>query len=78
MNEQAEARLFEVMAIARKLSWFQRNPRGYPLMQGSEVEKCLLMMVDNAELQRFREAAECEAIVEMNRKSAEKWYGKPA
>jgi hypothetical protein len=57
MNEQHEARLDEIMSIARKLSWFYKNPRGYPLMQGSEVEKCILMAMDNTELERFRIAA---------------------
>jgi hypothetical protein len=57
MNEQQEARLHEIMTIAMKLEWFSENPNGYPLMQGSEVEKCILMAMDNRELERFRNAA---------------------
>lgn len=70
MNEQIEARLFEIMRIANKLSWLYENPKGYPLMQGSEVEKCILMALDDAELCRFREAAANEAIVKINKKEA--------
>lgn len=66
MNEQQEARLHEIMRIARKLSWFNKNPKGYPLMEGSEVEKCILMAMDNNELQRFRIAANDDKVVAMN------------
>jgi hypothetical protein len=54
MNEQIEARLHEIMAISRKLSWLKKNPNGYPLMQASDVEKCILMALDDSELARFR------------------------
>jgi hypothetical protein len=67
MNEQQEARLHEIMAIARKLSWFYQNQKGYPLMQGSEVEKCILMAMDDFELERFRVAADDEEVVKINR-----------
>jgi hypothetical protein len=66
MNEQIEARLCEIMSIARKLSWLYKNPTGYPMMQGSEVEKCILMALDDRELERFREAAKDADIVAIN------------
>lgn len=72
MNEQTEARLHEIMGIARTLSWFTKNPSGYPLMQGSEVEKCLLMAMDDSELLRFREAARDPETVRINAMANEK------
>lgn len=56
MNEQQEARLHEIMFIARELKWFTPNSSGYPLMQGSEVEKCILMAIDDSTLSKFRDA----------------------
>ena len=52
-----EERLLEIMRIAGVLSWIAPNPKGYPLMQGSEVEKCILMALDDEELARFQKAA---------------------
>jgi len=60
----------EIMMIASKLLWFQDNPDGYPLMQGSEVEKCILMALDDQELARFRNAAGCSVICEINHREA--------
>lgn len=51
-------KLVEIMQIANKLKWFAPNPSGYPMMQASEVEKCILMALDDRELERFRDAAE--------------------
>lgn len=66
MKKSYKDRLIEIMHIARKLSWFYDNPNGYPLMQGSEVEKCILMAMDDAELQTYREAADNPFTVALN------------
>ena len=55
------------MSIARKLSWLYKNPTGYPMMQGSEVEKCILMALDDRELERFREAVKDADVITINR-----------
>ena len=60
VNEYQEARLFEIMEIANRLEWFQPNVNGYPLMQASEVEKCILMAMIDQELLRFRTAQQLE------------------
>jgi len=49
-----EERLKEIVKIAYKLGWLNPNPTGYPLMQLSEVEKCMLAMVDDPELHKMR------------------------
>jgi len=49
-----EKRLIEIIKIANKLKWLQNNSNGYPLMQLSEVEKCMLAMNDDVELNRMR------------------------
>ena len=60
-------KLVDIMTIAKKLSWFKDNPDGgYPLMEGSEVEKCILMALDDDELKRYREASECPAVCAVN------------
>ena len=76
MNEQQEARLHEIMNIARKLSWLFPNPRGYgyPIMEGSEVEKCILMAMDDVELMRFMEASEDGEVVKINKEEVTKWW----
>ena len=51
MNEE---RLKEIIQIAHKIGWTQENPSGYPLMQLSEVEKCMIAMYDDFELGRMR------------------------
>ena len=63
-------RLCEIMQIARKLNWFKenKNPMEYPLMQSSEVEKCLIMMFDDNELEFFRNASNDSKICAMNQK----------
>ena len=48
-------RLIEIIRLAHKLDWVHPNENSYPLMQLSEVEKCMLAMVDDSELQRMRE-----------------------
>lgn len=47
-------RLKEVVRIAYKLKWVTPTKVSYPLMQMSEVEKCMLAMVDNSELENMR------------------------
>ena len=47
-------RLIEIIKIAQKLGWLESNPKGYPLMQLSEVEKCMLAMKDDNELETMR------------------------
>ena len=59
-NEAAAIeRLKEIIKIAYALKWIYptSNMRGasYPLMQLSEVEKCMLAMSDDFELKRMRE-----------------------
>jgi hypothetical protein len=63
LDRYPEGRLHEIMRIARALSWFQPNPRGYPLMQGSEVEKCILMALDDDEFDRFQRDANNPVVV---------------
>lgn len=61
MNEKVVERLKEVMTLAGKLGWtLPSNHTSYGLMQLSEVEKCLLAMGDDAELQCMRDWAEKE------------------
>ena len=52
-----EIRIKEIIRIATKLGWIKENPNKseYPLMQLSEVEKCMYAMVSNLELERMRE-----------------------
>ena len=69
MTEQQQARFAEIMSIARRLSWFYQNRFGYPTMEGSEVEKCILMAIDDSELVQFREAARNREIVRENRRA---------
>ncbi len=72
-KEQIE-RLKEIIKIAQKLSWIlpvtkevekirytyggKTYAPSYPLMQLSEVEKCMLAMVDDFDLSIYRKAAE--------------------
>lgn len=74
-----EERLKEIMQIAATLNWLigldWKNPENiakratasYPLMQGSEVEKCMIMMVNDEELERYRQAAKDPKVCEMNK-----------
>ncbi len=57
MNEE---RLKEIIKIAHKLGWLESNPNGYPLMQLSEVEKCMVALYNDFELKRMREWYEDE------------------
>ncbi|HUS39639.1 MAG TPA: hypothetical protein VMX74_09325 [Pirellulales bacterium] len=59
MKKKKEKRLKAVMEAACKLGWFTDNKigGGYPLMQASEVEKCIMMALDKDEFERFNNAA---------------------
>jgi len=59
-SRNTEERLKEIIALAVKLKWIlpKMNFTTYPLMQLSEVEKCMLAMVDDFELVRMRKWAE--------------------
>jgi len=49
-------RLKEIVQLAYKLKWvYPPNKTSYPLMQLSEVEKCMVAMYDDFELNRMRE-----------------------
>lgn len=49
-------RLKEIIKIAYALKWVEpASPDSYPWMQLSEVEKCMLAMTDDAELERWRQ-----------------------
>lgn len=50
-------RLREIIGIAHDLKWITPHQNTYPLMQLSEVEKCMLAMVDGRELTRMRDWA---------------------
>jgi len=47
-------RLKEIIKIAYKIGWIAPNDNGYPLMQMSEVEKCMVAMYDDIERCRLR------------------------
>ena len=47
-------RLKEIIKIAYKFNWLVPNQKGYPLMELSEVEKCMVAMYDDFELNRMR------------------------
>ncbi len=51
-----EERLKEIILIAKALGWIEPNQKknSYPKMLLSEVEKCMLAMVDDFELARMR------------------------
>jgi hypothetical protein len=58
-EETAIDKLKEIIKIAYALKWIYpaSNMKGasYPLMQLSEVEKCMLAMTDDFELKRMRQ-----------------------
>lgn len=68
MKERDIERLKEIIALATKLEWTYPQTQGtiafpgrilsYPLMQLSEVEKCMLAMTDDLELDRMRKWVE--------------------
>jgi hypothetical protein len=61
LNQEQTERLKEIIKLADELgwiaSWATQCPHlklSYPLMQLSEVEKCMIAFVDDFELQRMR------------------------
>ena len=59
MNPKDVERLKEIIKLADKLKWIYPPPEAsYPLMQLSEVEKCMLAMTDDFELDRMRKWVE--------------------
>ena len=64
------SRLKEIIRLAHKLGWILPIPRpnpnnySYPLMQLSEVEKCMIALYDNEYLNRMRMWAGEEQIIE--------------
>ncbi len=50
-NEEA---VKEIIKIAQNLKWITPQKIGYPTMQLSEVEKCMLAMVNVYDLDRMR------------------------
>ena len=55
MTDEDKTRVQEIIKLARKLKWAIKSPDHFlPLFQLSEVEKCMLAMVDDTELERMR------------------------
>lgn len=52
---KTEERMKEIIRVAHALKWIEPAQTDYPLMQLSEVEKCMLAMVDDSELERMRD-----------------------
>ena len=53
-EKDKKERLKEIIKIAYVLKWVEPAQTSYPLMQLSEVEKCMLAMVSDFELERMR------------------------
>lgn len=55
MNKDQEERLKKILNLADKLHWAFAPSKGqpYPIMLLSEVEKCMIAMVDDFELKRM-------------------------
>ena len=65
MNQENTDRLKEIIKIANALDWVDKSyvpSKSYPTMQLSEVEKCMIAMVDDFELERMRKWVEEKAI----------------
>lgn len=55
INEEQTERLKEIILMADKLNWINAPTRtSYSLMQLSEVEKCMIAMIDNNQLETMR------------------------
>lgn len=57
MNDHDVERLKTIILYAKELDWITEAPRGsgkYPSMQLSEIEKCMLAMIDDLELERLK------------------------
>lgn len=55
-------RLIEVLKLADVLGWVSPSISSYPLMQISEVEKCMIAMVDDNQLEQMREWVKNEPL----------------
>ena len=54
-EEKILDRLKEIIKLADKLKWiYPPNKTSYPLMQLSEVEKCMIAMIDDFEFNRMK------------------------
>jgi len=53
-NKEYRDRLREIIGIALKLGWITPQKLGHSTMQLSEIEKCMIAMVDDFELNKFR------------------------
>ena len=69
--DEDEERLREIIKIAEKLGWIKPQNVGYPTMQLSEVEKCMLAMINDYDLQRMRKWFEDECKKKTNSQSNE-------
>lgn len=60
MNDLIKNRVVEVIKLAEELGWFSPIPQpnkehySYPIMQLSEVEKCMIAMVDQAQFNQMK------------------------
>ena len=61
-DKKAEERLKEIIRIASNLGWITTSNTECYTMQISEVEKCMLAMVDDTDLQLMRKWDEEKAI----------------
>ena len=62
-------RLREIMTIAKMLDWIEpsKTESEYPIMQLSEVEKCMLAMVDDNELAKLRKWYDTEKEIKLSK-----------
>jgi hypothetical protein len=56
LSKSTEDRLKDIIKMAIKLEWVisQDHSFPYPTMRLSEVEKCMIALVDDSELERMR------------------------
>ena len=65
MEEKVKEKIQDIIRKAGKLGWFESNPAGYPKMQASEVEKCLLAVLDEKYMKQVNQwIAEKELVLE--------------
>ena len=60
MADKQKDRLIKIIELAHKLNWIFPPIKGqsYPTMMLSEVEKCMLAMVDDSEFERMNKYVE--------------------
>lgn len=54
ISDNQRKKIIEVIHLAEELKWLEKNPKGYPLMQLSEIEKCMIAMIDSHQLNQMR------------------------